>query len=204
MLYWIAKAVFAAIFWLVYRAEVVGAAHVPETGPVILVSNHIAWWDPPFVGVASPRRVHFMAKAELFEYPVFGTLLRMVGAYPVRRGQPDRAALRTTYAHLDAGRVVAIFAEGTRSKSGVMKAFEPGAALVALKSRAPVVPVAIRGPYRPLRGVTLTFGRPLAFPEHYGEKPSPERLEAITARVSAAVAELLSGGGPASAMARQP
>ncbi|GAB4457596.1 MAG: hypothetical protein OHK0029_17670 [Armatimonadaceae bacterium] len=122
-----------------------GEENVPASGPVLLVSNHVSYLDPCSIGVASPRRVVFMAKAELFEHPVLSFLLRGVDSFPVRRGEADRNAFRTTLTMLEEGRVICIFPEGTRSSDGNLTEAEPGAALFAIRTGCPVVPVYVSG-----------------------------------------------------------
>jgi len=147
---------------------VVGEENVPATGPVLMVSNHTSYLDPVAIGDASPRRVVFMAKAELFQNSLLSFLLRGVDSFPVRRGEPDRQAFKRTLEMLGEGRVVCIFPEGTRQDEATLGEAEPGAALFAIKTGCPVVPVFVSGASRMLgRGgrlrrakVKVAFGKP--------------------------------------------
>ncbi|MEW6521992.1 MAG: lysophospholipid acyltransferase family protein [Bacillota bacterium] len=145
---------------MVFGAAVEGADLLVEGGPVVLCANHIAWWDPPLVGVAARRKVSFMAKEELFANQLVARVLRSVGAFPVKRGVPDRNAIRHALALLERGEVVGMFPEGTRSKSGELQKGLHGAALLALKSGAWVVPAGISGAYRPGGRLRIRFGQP--------------------------------------------
>ncbi|HRC61881.1 MAG: 1-acyl-sn-glycerol-3-phosphate acyltransferase [Dehalococcoidia bacterium] len=127
------------------RWTVEGAEHIPTTGPVVLVSNHLHLLDPPLLAACSKRRVHPMAKRELFETPLVGWVLWPYGAFPVRRFSADMGALRAARGYLRNGHVVLMFPEGTRSKDARLHPALPGAAMVALLADAPVVPVAITG-----------------------------------------------------------
>lgn len=127
------------------RVEVVGADRVPAEGGIILAANHLHLFDPPLVASACPRRVHPMAKRELFETPLVGWALRPYGAFPVRRFSADMGALRAARNLLREGRAVLMFPEGTRSKDARLHPALPGAAMVALLAGAPVVPVAVTG-----------------------------------------------------------
>ncbi|MBO8141576.1 MAG: 1-acyl-sn-glycerol-3-phosphate acyltransferase [Firmicutes bacterium] len=121
-------------------------------GPAIVVSNHVSYLDPILIGAALPRPVHFMAKEELFRYPVLRWLLPKVHAFPVRRGRPDRQAIRRALDILESGQVVGIFPEGTRSASGELQDVHGGAAMLALKSGASVVPMVLVGVESALAG----------------------------------------------------
>ncbi len=127
------------------RWTVEGAEHVPSAGPVVLVSNHLHLLDPPLVAASCARRVHPMAKRELFETPLVGWVLWPYGAFPVRRFSADMGALRAARGYLRSSEVVLMFPEGTRSKDARLHPALPGAAMVALLASAPVIPVAITG-----------------------------------------------------------
>ncbi|RLT27167.1 MAG: 1-acyl-sn-glycerol-3-phosphate acyltransferase [Chloroflexi bacterium] len=127
------------------RWEIVGAERVPASGPIVLIANHLNLLDPPLVAASTPRRVHPMAKRELFETPLVGWWLWPYGAFPVRRFSADMGALRAARNLLRHDAVVLMFPEGTRSKDARMHPALPGAAMVALLANSPVVPVAITG-----------------------------------------------------------
>ncbi len=162
MLYTFAKSILGAAANFLFRVTIRGASNVPAEGPVIVAANHITWWDPVLVAYALKRPVHFMAKMELFRFPVLGYLFRKIHAFPVNRGKPDLGAVKAGLTVLREGHVLGIFPEGSRQKDqerlGEMHA---GAALFALKSGAPVVPAAIRGTFRIGKPVVLVFGESL-------------------------------------------
>ncbi|NLN19757.1 MAG: 1-acyl-sn-glycerol-3-phosphate acyltransferase [Firmicutes bacterium] len=128
-----------------FRERVEGREHVPKTGPFVLAANHVSYIDPVVLGVACPRPIHFMAKAELFRIPVLGFLIRELGAFPVQRGAADRSAIRRALRILNDGGVVGVFPEGTRNRRGEVLNPQGGAALIALKAGVPVLPAAIWG-----------------------------------------------------------
>ncbi|MDQ7792896.1 MAG: lysophospholipid acyltransferase family protein [bacterium] len=160
MLYALAVRVFRLAWAVLFRWRCTGSEHLPLQGPALFCANHRAWADGITLGVVSRRRVHFMAKEELFRWRPLAWLFRELGAFPVRRGRPDRAALRHSFRLLDEGKVLGIFPEGTRNRTGQLGPGEPGAALLAARSGAPVVPAAIVGDYRIGRPLAVRVGSP--------------------------------------------
>jgi 1-acyl-sn-glycerol-3-phosphate acyltransferase len=154
------RLVLGTLVRVVLRPRVQGVEHVPRTGPVLIVSNHASWWDIPCVGQVQPRTIRYMAKSELFRVPVLGPIITWGGAFPVRRGEADRDALRTVHETLAAGGVVGIFIQGHRQAE--LEGAKAGAGRFAVVEDVQVVPVAIRGTrdWRPGRRVYIRFGAP--------------------------------------------
>lgn len=134
-----------AVFTTFAEWEVVGIEHVPRTGGLVLVTNHMHLVDPPLVSASVSRRLHPMGKYELFQTPFIGWALWAYGAFPVRRFSADMSALRAARLLLRSGNVVLMFPEGTRSRDARLHPGLPGAAMVAMLAGVPVVPVAITG-----------------------------------------------------------
>jgi CMP/dCMP kinase len=144
--------------WLL-RLRVTGAERVPRSGPVVFVANHQSLWDIPALGAAQPRAIRYMAKAELFGNRAFAAFLRMGGTFAVRRGEPDREAIRMVHETLEAGGTVGIFIQGHR-QDGLDEA-KAGAGRIAVVEDAPVVPVAVRSRHwRPGHSIRIAFGEP--------------------------------------------
>jgi 1-acyl-sn-glycerol-3-phosphate acyltransferase len=112
---------------------------VPRSGGLLILANHLADVDPVVVQLASPRPMHFMAKSELFEMPVLGNLIRAYGAFPVKRGEPDRTSIKRAVNLLRMGEVVCVFPEGQLSESGELQELKPGIALLARMAECEVV-----------------------------------------------------------------
>jgi 1-acyl-sn-glycerol-3-phosphate acyltransferase len=128
-----------------FRGQVYGAEKVPRQGPLLIVSNHASDFDPPILSSCVGRPVAYMAKQELFEVPVLKTLIRWYGAYPVKRGAGDRAAIRAALAVLEHGWAAGVFLQGTRTPDGRIDQPKLGAALIAAKAGVPLLPVSLWG-----------------------------------------------------------
>jgi 1-acyl-sn-glycerol-3-phosphate acyltransferase len=178
-----------------FRMRVEGAAHVPAGGPVILASNHRSNMDPVLLAAAVRRPVAFMAKAELFVWPL-GAILRAIGQFPVQRGGIDREALRRTSTVLARGWVLGLFPEGTRG-DGSFASMHPGLGYIVLRERCPVLPVAIFGTERvrrrlgwlPLASpVRIVIGPPIDLPAAAADRSGRRRAtETLRQRLQAFV-----------------
>lgn len=148
---------------ILLRPVVHGREHVPRSGPLLLVSNHESFWDIPLLGAVQPRDLRFMAKAELFRFPIFSSFMRAGGTFPVRRGEADREALRVVHDAIGGGDVVAIFLQGHRQAE--LDGAKAGAGRCAVVEETPVVPVAISGTgsWRPGRRTHVSFGAPRSY-----------------------------------------
>ena len=202
MLYSILKPIVVVLMRLLFRVESTGQEHVPAHGPVLLVANHSSFLDPPLVGGMAPRPVSFMAKAELFRVPLFGTVISHLNARPVRREGTDAGALRTALRVLQEGGALLMFPEGTRGPEGVLREPKPGAAMLAMLSGATVVPVYVAGSGRawprgrtlprPVK-ITVTFGPALAFPRRDADGRKTD-YDAASRQMMAAIARVKDDG----------
>lgn len=190
MLYTIIKNIFYFIYSCIFPTTVKGKENIPEHGAVIFASNHLSNWDPMLVGTFISRRLAFMAKEELFEVPVLKTILTNANTFPVKRGVSDMGAIRTALKVLKSDNCVCMFPEGTRSKDGKLHKGASGVALLAAKSKATVIPVAITGTFKakPFHRLTITYGKPMKFDE---QKPNKEKLDEFTEKVMQEIASML-------------
>lgn len=169
MLYSILKIVFRISFTILFRFEVIGRENIPREGAVVIASNHASLLDPPLIGTAASRKMHFMAKEELF-VPILGTCYKILGAFPVSRGASDMGAIKHAIDILKSHEVLGIFPEGTRSKTGALGQAGSGTMLIAKKGAAAVVPTAVIGSNLRLQKsfwpkIKVVFGEPMYFTE---------------------------------------
>lgn len=139
------RSILRSIAPVLLNMQVRGHEHVPESGPAILVSNHISTADPPVLLVGVKRQIHFIIKVELYDHLIYRLGLPPLDVIPVRRGKVDREALRAAEGILVGGGLLGIFPEGTRSRSAETQAAHSGMIFLAQRTDAPIVPVAISG-----------------------------------------------------------
>ena len=191
---------FPIINWLARVAATVtvtGAEHMPYGTGVLLVANHLTNFDPLLIGMCFKRELHFMAKIELYRNRLISWFITQMHAFPVRRGEVDRAALRRAEELLRQRRVVALFPEGHRSHGEGVQESKGGIALIARRSGAPILPVAISGTelllpgqlihWRPWRRphITVTVGEPFELPRVEGRADYDALAAIIMGRVAA-------------------
>jgi 1-acyl-sn-glycerol-3-phosphate acyltransferase len=138
------------LFGGLYGCRCAGGDNLPRNGPVIVACNHKAYVDPVIAGMVCNRPLRYMAKKELFVNPALRTLIVSLGAFPIDRGAGDREALVTSLRILDEGGLLLMFPEGTRQPDDAVHEFFPGVGMIALRSGAPVVPLAMDGTQRML------------------------------------------------------
>lgn len=175
--YFFWKVALMGICKLAFGLRFEGREHEPRRAPFIVAANHASILDPPIVGMGLRHQSAYMAKQELFSVPILGPWLRSIGSFPVRRGTPDRRAIRQSLQILEQGGVLVIFPEGTRSPDGRLREPEAGAAMIALRTGLPVMPAAVINSHRILpkgakwpafRRVTVRFGPPMPVPKVEG------------------------------------
>jgi 1-acyl-sn-glycerol-3-phosphate acyltransferase len=173
LVYGSVRSLFALIFRVIFRTDIIGRDGVPRDGGLLLVSNHISFADPPLLAVGMPRPLDFITMIELFRNPAMGWLMRALRAFPVDRSRNDHGAAREAIRRLRAGRCVAIFPEAgirlnEKSVLGGDPVFKPGAGSIAVLGAAAILPVIIRDSRKPYdwrnwfrrARISVTFGHP--------------------------------------------
>ena len=177
MLYNIMQVIARFVLLFVFRIKRVGYENVPKDGGVIVAFNHRSNWDPVIAGVTCKRHLSFMAKEELFKNPVFGGLIKSLGAFPVHRGKGDIGAIKVALKILSENRTMLMFPEGHRIKDGRKVKAKPGVAMIAHRAKVPIVPVCISGEYKWLHKITVTYGKPIYL--SYEDKLSQDDVQLL-------------------------
>lgn len=177
------------------KIKVTNKEKIPLTGQVVVVSNHLSLWDPVVLGAFFERKIHFIAKEELFKVFLLGKIMRGVEAIPIKRGQADRNAIRKALNYLKEEEAVFIFPEGTRSKTGDLGDFLPGTSLIAVKGNAKIVPIGIKGTKNILKSlrpnIEINIGEPIDVTNLQGKKVSSEEISQLTKKIEDKVKDLL-------------
>jgi 1-acyl-sn-glycerol-3-phosphate acyltransferase len=149
------------------RLHVYGRERIPQHAGLVVALNHLAWIDVPLFAYANPRDTYFVAKVEAHAVPGLGQFIRAFGSFSVRRGESDRDAVRRMREVVRERKVLGVFVEGTRQRSGVPGEVQPGAAMVALQEDVPLVCGAIYGSERwqlgNLAPVSIAWSEPMRF-----------------------------------------
>ena len=190
---------------LYFGAQHVGREHIPSEGPAILVSNHPTVADPFTVAFGTPRWVSWMAFDEAFDWPFFGAVMRLYRAIPLNLERPRPSSIKAAYGTLARGRVLGLFFEGERSHDdGLNRPLKPGAARMAIRTGATLVPVTISGARRvwprqqrlPRPGKIVVRYHPPVDPRAFRpELPLKERSRLLTEELARIVASALPPDG---------
>ncbi|MDA0699689.1 MAG: lysophospholipid acyltransferase family protein [bacterium] len=156
--YWFASTVVRWLLRVFYGLRVSGQEHVPRQGGCVIGMNHMSSWDPPVLGVTTPREIHVMAKKELFRTWIVRRVLRGLRVFPIDRAGNDIGAIKEALRRLQRGHAVGIFFEGTRNVGAGSADAHQGAAFLAQRAGVPIVPGAI---WREGRRFHVAFGTPL-------------------------------------------
>ncbi|MDD5259899.1 MAG: lysophospholipid acyltransferase family protein [bacterium] len=201
MLYFLGHSFFKLLFTGIFRLKIKGAENIPADGPALICANHQSFIDPPLVGSAVKRPVHYMARHDLFTVPVLGWLISRVKAFPVKRsGVGDPGAFKNIQRLLEGKEIVLLFPEGTRSRDGYLQKPLPGAGLIVYQAKdIPVIPCYVDGSREVLpRGskflhyhrLKVIFGKPIDFSAYYQKERSKDLYREMSARIMQEIANL--------------
>lgn len=175
---------------IIYRVKIEGLENIPDEGGAILCPNHLHAFDSVVLGSHIKRMVYAMAKEELFKTKFKNEFMTAMGCFPVKRGAGGEEAVKKSIDILNSKDLLIIFPEGTRN--GMAKGVRPkkGAALIALKSQVPIIPVGINGTFKFLSKITIKIGKPIDLSEYYAEEQTTETLQEIMDNVMGEVVKL--------------
>ena len=182
--YTFAQRVAWCFYTLIFRAKARGLENFPKDQNCILYGNHISAWDPLTIAhFYRINEIHFMAKESLFRVPVLRAIVKGLHAFPVNRGSSDMAAMRTAMQVLREGHVLGIFPEGTRQQGGPVTNIETGVAVLALKSKVPLIPVLVGGKYTFFGRIRAVVGEAVPLDDLREKRTDAETLDEVKRRI---------------------
>lgn len=186
----IVKVVLHLLVMIIYRTKKVGEKNIPKEGPYILCPNHVHALDAVVLVVCNKREIIFIGKEELFENKFIAWLGRTFDVIAIKRESADIEAMKLSFKALKQGKLLGIFPEGTRNGMAKGAKVHNGAALISLKTGAPIIPVGIQGNFKPFKKVKINYGKPMDFSEYASQKNNKEVLDSITKQVMDEVVRL--------------
>lgn len=189
----VVRFILRVFFMIFFRVEIVNKHNVPKKGAALLCANHNAELGMFFIGYKIKRLVRWMAKEELFKYPVFSPFIRWAGAFPVKRGKGDIGSVKTVLRLLKEGHIVGMFPEGTRvkKKNETTVNAKAGVAMFAVQTGAPILPVGVEGGTKVFGKVRIIFGEPYYLDIEKGKKYSMDELTQMSNDIMRKVYALL-------------
>ena len=179
----IIKKLIYAFYKILFRIEKVDEENVPKEEPIIICANHLNMWDAVGLVTATKRRILFIAKEDLFNNGFLNWIAHVFDVIPIKRGMRDMEAMKRCLGALKDGAALGLFPEGTRRGIEKGAKVQNGAAYMALKTKVKVVPVGIKGTFKPFTKVTLNYGKPLDFTNYNNKNPEKEDLEQATKEI---------------------
>lgn len=180
MLYKIVKPICKFLLLFIFRIKIEGRENIPAEGGAIVAMNHRSNWDVPIASLSTKRKLRFMAKAEMFKPKIGNWLFSSLGAFPVQRGKGDIGAIKAALGRLKEEHIIAMFPEGKRAKKGEISEGKPGVVMLAVKAKVAVIPTHIKGDYKWMGKITVTFGPPVYYDDFYDKKVVVEELQGLT------------------------
>ena len=182
--------VLRGFYKIVYRLEVKGAENVPKEGAFIVCGNHVDFVKVPVIVLYTPRKVNFIAKAELFENPILSWLGNLFDVIPVKRGKQDLESMKKSLKVLSNGEGLGLFPEGTRNAAKKNVKVKNGAAFMALRTGKQIVPVGVKVTKGPFPKITLNYGKPLDYSQYQSKTPEKETLDKVSEEMMNIIVEL--------------
>ncbi|MDL2217308.1 1-acyl-sn-glycerol-3-phosphate acyltransferase [Christensenellaceae bacterium OttesenSCG-928-M15] len=183
MLYILLKILVTPLMFLIFRPRVYGREHLKVKGGAIFICNHVSMIDAALLVVISPRIIHFMAKAELFQSKIGNLFFRLLFAFPIDRTRSDLVSVKKAMRVLKANKVFGIFPEGKRTITDSMDALEKGAAFLASRSDVPVVPMYIARNSYESRRIVMVVGAPIYANDLKGSIPKSQLVNVFNDKI---------------------
>ena len=184
------KSILYILFTIVYRTKIIGKENIPASGKYLLCGNHIHALDAVAVVVTAKRQIRFVAKEELFSNIILRHLAKIFDIIKIKRDSADMEAIKEVLKGIKNGDIIGIYPEGTRNGMEKHKDFKTGAAYIALKTNTEVIPVGIKGTFKPFSKIILNYGKPMNFSKYAESKNDKKIQEKVTNEIMKEVVKL--------------
>lgn len=172
------------IFWfmtvLAYRIKITGKENIPQEGPALICANHVHAFDSVIIVAHNKRKINVLAKEELFKNGFMRFLAKVFGIYPVKQNSADLGAIKTSLKLLKNKELLLVFPEGTRNGMAKGAPIKNGPMTIAIKAGVPVVPIGIKGTFKPFSKITLKIGKPMYFNDYKDQINDKELITKLT------------------------
>lgn len=175
---------------IVYRVKKIDEENIPKEGKYLLCGNHVHALDAPLIVLTAKREIRFVAKAELYKSGIIRFLAKVFDVIKIKRDSADMEAIKEILKALKNGQVVGLFPEGTRKGLEKHVELKTGVAYIALKTDTKVIPVGVKGSFKPFTKVILTYGKPMDFSKYKANKNDKEIQEKVTKEIMEEVIRL--------------
>ena len=175
MVRWLFKGLCNIVFHIIYRMDVKGIENIPKEGAVILCANHIHLVDSIALVIHIKRMLYIMVKAELMKSKIGNWFFDSLGCFAVDRGKSDTKAIAEAENHLRNGDMLMIFPEGTRNGMAKGLKMKKGAAMIALQTKTPILPIGIEGTFKPFSKIKIRFGKPMDLSKYFAMEQTGAR-----------------------------
>lgn len=193
LFYRIMRAIVSFFTHIFFRIKKYGVHNIPKEGAVIMCCNHTSISDIFFMAIFCPRQIYFMGKDELFKNKILSFFFTKLGAFSVNRRTGDKGAINKAEEVLKDGKILGIFPEGTRYTDGAPHKAKPGTAMLALSTKAPILPCAIyreTGKVKPFQKATFRYGAPIYYEEYAGEDQGKAAIRRVSELITEKITEL--------------
>lgn len=179
---------------IIYRFDVKGLENIPKEGAAVICANHIHLLDSVTIVIHIKRMIYIMVKKELMKSKIGYWFFDKLGCFAVDRGKGDVKAIEDAEGHVNDGDLLMIFPEGKRNGMAKGVKMKKGAAMVALQTKTPIIPVGISGSFKPFTKIKIRFGKPMDLKEYFEmEKTGPREWITVTKKMEEEIISLRDG-----------
>lgn len=190
MIFFITKRICHFFTTILYRVKVNGKENIPKEGGALICPNHVHAMDSVSLVAHSKRRIYALAKEDFYKNKLIKWYAKTCGIYPIKQNSADIDAIKVSLKLLKEGKLLLIFPEGTRNGMAKGKPVKNGPMLIAIKAGVPIIPVGIKGEFKPFRKVTINIGKPIYYNDYKEKTKDKEVINELTKNLMSEIKDL--------------